>query len=484
MAGKGRKTENRESGFGDGSFNNEEPNEVENRIAEALVEEGQDQAQINQNNNPFNLLANQPAPGQQVQPVAPIIPTTQPNPPPSQPPVTMATPKITLDTYSGHAQNMAPNRGPVEPYTASEWLKRLNKVGKSCGWTDEMKASNASLALAPGSPAHVWYQLNNEDESLEDWDAFQKKLKEEFDPEESPMARMGLLRTIRFRNGDTVQHYENSMNLNFSRFSKGLDDSWVKPKFAGARDCCKAHRKEVQAEIMDYMKQGLFLNGLPEEMVGRVAETKANTLKDMSEAAKDVEKSVAAKSTVRSHRISALQEGEKEDPEPPEGNKLQEGLDKILAFMEKKDTPGSKSSGGTNANDQKGGENGKKKRRDRDLSKVGCYYCLQYSGHLSNGCSRRDDDRKKGIWRPTVRDKPMREEEYYKLPSEIKLKGKQILKDMKEQSTVAGIQHQHQDHRPHPHQGWNPRWAPPQSQPDQDEWTESTWTRYYQGNDA
>lgn len=134
-------------------------------------------------------------------------------------PVRMAAPKLTLDSYTGHPQNLVANRGPIEPHIASEWLKRVIKVGRSCGWTDHMLASSASLALVPGSPAHIWYQLHNRDDSLEDWDTFKVKLVEEFDPQDTPMERMTLLRVMKFKSGDMVQHYENMLNLNFARFS-------------------------------------------------------------------------------------------------------------------------------------------------------------------------------------------------------------------------------------------------------------------------
>ena len=47
-----------------------------------------------------------------------------------------------------------------------------------------------------------------------------------------------------------------------------------------------------------------------------------------------------------------------------------------------------------------------KTKNSFDVSKNGCYYCLEYR-HFSSDCEKRKEDRDTDIWRPTVKDPKM-----------------------------------------------------------------------------
>jgi len=220
---------------------------------------------------------------------------------------------------------------------------------------------------------------------------------------------------------------------------------------------------------MDFMKQSLFLCGLPEEMVGKVTETKATTLKEISEAAKCVERGFQAKQTVKAQRIAALGGGDTRTArEQGEGkSQEQEGWKQVLAFLEKKE--GGASGSSDKKKDEKD-EKKKKKRKERDTSKMGCYYCLEYAEHLAPDCDKRKEDREKGIYRPCIKDQPMKRDDFCRLSNEEKNRGKNFL----EKPKVAGIGSTVQPD--------GARGQVSQNYPE--EWTESAWTRYYQGNEA
>ena len=77
-----------------------------------------------------------------------------------------------------------------------------------------------------------------------------------------------------------------------------------------------------------------------------------------------------------------------------------------------------------NVNSQKSKGSPQKK----DLSKVGCYYCINL-GHYANNCSTKRNDKEKGIWRPTVFDREMTKDEFFKLKSDHKNKGKKLVEE-------------------------------------------------------
>ena len=72
-----------------------------------------------------------------------------------------------------------------------------------------------------------------------------------------------------------------------------------------------------------------------------------------------------------------------------------------------------------------GGKGSGGKNKNTAPADAWCYYCLQ-KGHYSRDeeCTKRREDRAKGIYRPTYKDPPMSLEEFKALPTEIKTKGK------------------------------------------------------------
>ena len=117
-----------------------------------------------------------------------------------------------------------------------------------------------------------------------------------------------------------------------------MNPIWEKVEFKNASAECVAHRKRVQEEIMNFMKQSLYLNGLPEDFVEHITTSKAETMKEMSTAAKNHESGKRAAASVRSHRAAAIaaltppREERRETPKEDESEISEETVKKVRCW--------------------------------------------------------------------------------------------------------------------------------------------------------
>ena len=129
----------------------------------------------------------------------------------------------------------------------------------------------------------------------------------------------------------------------------------------------------------------------------------------------------------------------------------------MLAYLDKKDK----------------GDEKKRRKKKKDSSDLPCFYCLKKENHIANECKRREEDRAKGIWRPTVRCPPMKEEEFKKLSRDEKNEGREILR------TQSQTNHQQKEVGSISRGGTPAPQARGQHSGDQEEINEATWASYW-----
>ena len=123
----------------------------------------------------------------------------------------MAKAEVGLHMYSGHPKDTRYDEGNVERYTADAWCTRLEMVASSAGWNSRAQAANAALALAPGSPADIWFQVVKDDNAVKEWTGFKRKFLKEFMPEESVMEKISLLNSMTQERKERVSDFKNKL---------------------------------------------------------------------------------------------------------------------------------------------------------------------------------------------------------------------------------------------------------------------------------
>ena len=356
--------------------------------------------------------------------------------------VSMAKAEVGLHMYSGHPKDTRYDEGNVERYTADAWCTRLEMVASSAGWNARAQAANAALALAPGSPADRWFQVVKDDDTVKEWPGFKRKFLKEFMPEESVMEKISLLNSMTQERNERVSDFKNKLTGKMEKFKTGMDSMWAEDKYTApetATAALKSHREMVIGDVIDYLSRLMFVSGLEKDLQLDVAKSSATTLEEMVEVAKKSETAFAA---VRGGKKPAKTINAIEDERT--AGSVKEQIAALVAAELDARSKGAKSAGS-------GGAKGKKKKAF-DVSKVGCYYCLEY-GHFSSDCERRKKDRDADIWRPTVKDPKMSKSEFYALSQDERNKGKEIMSkgraasDSKGAGGVAGLSRRAEERR-------------------------------------
>ena len=356
--------------------------------------------------------------------------------------VRMAKAEVGLHMYSGHPKDTRYNDGNVERYTADAWCTRLEMVASSAGWSSKVQAANAALALTPGSPADRWFQVVKDDDAVKDWPGFKARFLKEFMPEESVMEKISLLNSMTQEKNERVSDFKNKLTGKMEKFKSGMETMWAEDKYTTpetATAALKGHREMVLGDVIDYLSRLMFVSGLEKDLQLDVAKSSATTLEEMVEVARKSETAFAA---VRGGKKQTKSINAIEDER--QSGSVKEQIAALVAAELDARAKGSKGAGGNGTKS--------KKKKAFDVSKVGCYYCLEY-GHFSSDCERRKKDRDADIWRPTVKDPKMSKSEFYALSQEERNKGKEIMSkgkagpDSRAAGGVAGLSKRAEERR-------------------------------------
>ena len=309
---------------------------------------------------------------------------------------------------------MGPQGEKKEHYTAQDWCYRVENIGSSLGWSPEIQASNAALALVPLSPADFWYRVTKKQKDLSTWPEFRKALLLQFAPEVTAAERVSTIRSMRQNPREKVTDYLNRLKLQFESLQDGVKNSFA--DLDKTEDAAhKSYRHTVVERTMRYVLQCLFLAGLQDQFVTEIAKSDAKDLDEFVKVAQRLESASAHK------KVSAIETQVYKESESISKNEIQE---MIAAAVRSKAKP------------EKGSTKRNRKSSTSSGEKVWCYFCLQ-PGHMSKDCQEREKERKAGHWRPTIKCQKMSKEAFQKLSYEEKTKGKTMLAGAQNVTTVS-----------------------------------------------
>ena len=112
---------------------------------------------------------------------------------------------VELDRYTGLRKGSSFQSAEGtrhEPCDVIGWCRRVEQIGTSAAWTQEVIASHAALALYPGSPAENWYRVETQKGTdLTTWNAFRDAIKKRFTPPVTATQRVQTIRGLRQNKG-------------------------------------------------------------------------------------------------------------------------------------------------------------------------------------------------------------------------------------------------------------------------------------------
>lgn len=315
-------------------------------------------------------------------------------------------PASKIPAWSGHpegTQYQGATGLVVELNGVRGWLTSAEQIGAASQWDrDTVLLNQAILAFIPASPAANWFCVQTlSNNAPKTWDEFKAGLIKEFTPKMDASRRGELLNSMKQRSKETSGDFMNRITISYSEFLAGWSASLPRGIDAGV----KAVLDEQIKSLKDYHLSSFFLIGLREPMLSQVTLSGEDNLERMVDIAKRAEQALAKKPGQ-----AAAVGGSEKDLKTMINNLV----DQAVAAKTK--------------NDSQGGEvaaTGSKKNKSRPLSEVICFFCF-VTGHYSNDCKQRKEERDKGHWRPTVKDDFMTKAQYDALPPATKNKGKSM----------------------------------------------------------
>ena len=325
------------------------------------------------------------------------------------PPVTIKT-SVELPAYSGHPVNtkFTGKDGPcVELQRVQDWLGEINRIGKAGGWTPETMATQAAMKLVPSSPAHNWLkvveQSNDADKiaALATWDTFSTLMKAEFGAPTDFGTLVSLLQSFKQEQNELVRDYYNRLVLGYNDFAESLSMAFNVDPYAGEKGDKLTYRNNVVTIVKDFHLMAFFVAGLKPEVRKEIIRSGESSVEKILELAKRFEQ-------------AKLQEKKAAANPTLQASALASAVDARLAQL-----------GISTASIAAAGAAPAKKKSEKVRQNVICYYDGT-PGHLSSKCTRRSEDRAKGVWRPTVRDPETTKAQWDAMPSDVRNKGAKI----------------------------------------------------------
>lgn len=299
-----------------------------------------------------------------------------------------------------------------------EWIENLDDTGVTAQWSPEIIAKQACMAFVPNTPARTWYLMNKDETFMQSWPELKIQLIQRFSRPLDPSTKVQLISSFRQKNSERVEDFLDRVKLSFRRYTNGLH--WTEAEFStGESLTLKSHRLKSLKKMNDYNICTFFMCGLKESLLAEVTKAGVTSLEDILSVAKRAEQAqlqaqakgkVAASNDVSQSSLEAA---------------IAAALDKALNARNPGQASGGQGQGQAAVANQSGQSQGRKKNPDKPKSDVICFYCIE-KGHYANHCDSRADDRKRGVWRPTIDDPEMNKEQYGKLSTAEKTKGRDI----------------------------------------------------------
>ena len=339
---------------------------------------------------------------------------------------------VVLPTYSGlpvgESYQDAGGHAVREMLTARAWVKRIDQAASAVGWNNKITAGQAVMAIPTGTPAFNWLEeQSGSNDPVTDWKVLKDEIIKEFAPPISNAERVNLVRSMVQKPGEKVHHYKYRIAQRFKEYAECAGEEWISDAddlFAGwTADRMKDAPVFLEAAMRHVLKSQ-FMTGLTDDNITEITSKKCKTMKDMLEVIKTKEESRFTTTQVHksrnpvglSNKVASVSNTTATEPSAQE-DLLKRMVAECAAIM-RQENKGTNNSGG------RGNSGGK--RKDKDLSGVTCFYCIKKGHYARDMCTAREEDRKKGIWRPTAFCPPMSVQDYKALSVEEKNKGKYL----------------------------------------------------------
>ena len=193
--------------------------------------------------------------------------------------------------------------------------------------------------------------------------------------------------------------YLNRMTMNHDKFLKDLPKEFS--TWSTDKDAVRT-RTAIISKVTKYYSRAFFLAGLRDEVLAQVTIEGTEDFDEVVVHAQRTELALQLKE--KSAQVSAVSSKAFKDAVQEEvSRQLKEATGAVSAAQGQSKAPANKD-------------------KQRDISKVTCFYCGQ-KAHYASACARRQDDRDKGVWRPTAQCPRMTREQFNALSAEDKNRG-------------------------------------------------------------
>ena len=328
----------------------------------------------------------------------------------ADPPTVQLNSRVSLPDYSGLKIGSKyvgrDGKESSEVFDADDWIFLVESTFEAAGYEEDKWVKTARVKLVPQTPAFMWSRVAGE---FKKWSDFREAFLDQFATKESAIEKVNLLKSFKQRGKEPVQQYLNRLTLNHSKFLKDLPkefEGWSEDK------AILKERHKVITRVTQYYSRAFFLAGLRDEILAQCTIGGTENFDEVVLSAQRTEMALHLKE--KTAAMSALNSNDFKKA-------VQEEVQRQLRES-------STSSGTVSAAQAQGqGRNGKDKgdKKFRDPATVTCFYCGQ-KAHYATTCSQRQDDRDKGIYRPTVQCPKMTREQFNSLSAEDKNRGVRI----------------------------------------------------------
>ena len=305
---------------------------------------------------------------------------------------------ISLPAYSGRPKSstfQGEKGSQVELYTARGWARRVDTVTAATGWSDDIAAQHAQLALLPNQPAGDWYQNRYDEPFMASWKTMKEALVTEFSPFINASDKVDILRSFSQGPSELSGPYLNRIQLQYKRFIEDLEAEFTGDPWDSETQAQKTRRSEIIQVVTNFHLASFFALGLHDSLLRDVTKANVTNLEEMLKIAKLSE---AAIQQARRRHVIAEVSADLQDDDTHEDPKDISDVD-CIAYVR------------SQIRSTRGGGRGRARGRGRGGARPGgttlsCYFCFA-PGHLANECQKRQKERSEGKWRDSTQDTPM-----------------------------------------------------------------------------
>ena len=336
--------------------------------------------------------------GQSSGAAGPSVPVPKMPDPPA--PTVQLNSKVSLPDYSGLKPGTKyigrDGKESSEIFDADDWIFLVESTFEAAGYDKDNWIKNARVKLVPQTPAFTWIRVA---EQFTDWESFRTAFLDQFAPKESAIEKVNLLKSFKQRGKEPVLQYLNRMTMNHDKFLKDLPKEFS--TWSTDKDAVRT-RNAVISKVTKYYSRAFFLAGLRDEILAQVTIEGTEDFEEVVVHAQRTELALQLKE--KSAQVSAVSSKAFKDAVQEEvSRQLKEVTGGVSAVQSQSKAPANKD-------------------KQRDVSKVTCFYCGQ-KAHYASSCAKRQEDRDKGNWRPTAQCPRMSREQFNALSAEDKNRG-------------------------------------------------------------